>query len=297
MKKILILPIFGLLLTWLNSCQKDDRLKGIADAPVVYAVQAAQLTYPISVKLIGDVQSYIFSAGYGGLKTPGSDVPVVFTVDSAALAMYNTTLSSGGIKPYLPLPAANYVIPSLTATIPANGVLTDPLSLKINAAGLNSNSRYALALTLKSAANFTINNNVKTILFTIDRLDNIYAGAYNSKGTRQNYDASGNASGAPSIFNFIKNLSTVSKDTSAVDAVANLGANRPNTLFMLAVDASSNKVSISGYLDNPANPIINEPGKTSSYDPASKTFYLYYRYTLTTSGGIYRVMADTLTKQ
>ena len=264
MKKILILPIFGLLLTWLNSCQKDDRLKGIADAPVVYAVQAAQLTYPISVKLIGDVQSYIFSAGYGGLKTPGSDVPVVFTVDSAALAMYNTTLSSGGIKPYLPLPAANYVIPSLTATIPANGVLTDPLSLKINAAGLNSNSRYALALTLKSAANFTINNNVKTILFTIDRLDNIYAGAYNSKGTRQNYDASGNASGAPSIFNFIKNLSTV---------------------------------SISGYLDNPANPIINEPGKTSSYDPASKTFYLYYRYTLTTSGGIYRVMADTLTKQ
>ncbi len=297
MKKILILPILGLLLTCLNSCQKDDRLKGIADAPVVYAVQASQLTYPISVKLIGDVQSYVFSAGYGGLKTPGADVPVVFAVDSAALSAYNTTLTAGGAKAYLPLPAANYTIPSLSATIPANGVLTDPLSLKINAVGLNSNSKYALALTLNSAGNFTINSKVKTILFTIERLDNIYAGAYNSKGIRQNYDALGNASGAPSVFNFIKNLSTVSKDTSAVDAVANLGANRPNTLFKLAVDASTNKVSISGYLDDPANPITNEPGKTSTYDPASKTFYLYYRYTLTTSGGIYRAMADTLTRQ
>src|SRR5690242_1599432 len=291
---IFLLPAAVILL---NGCKKPDPLNGIKDSPVIYAVQANQQTDPITVQMVSGKQSFIFSAGYGGLRTPQAPVNVAFTLDTGSLSAYNQALSESGTKTYLPLPASNYSFSSLSGTIPAGGVRTEPLYLNVNAIGLNSTGKYALALTL-SAANggYSINPQVKTIIFLIDGLNNIYAGAYSARGVRTNYYADGTVSSNPATFNFIKNLTTVSADTSAIDAVANLGANRSNTVFEVAVDAG-NKVNISGYIDNPANPIINEPGTTSTYDPVAKTFYLSYRYTLTTNGGIYRVMTDTLTKQ
>jgi hypothetical protein len=298
MKRIPFFPLITVVAAAVisfSSCKKLDTLKGLPDNSVIYAVQASQPTFPISVKLIADTQSYIFSAGYGGLGTPGKDVQVSFSLDPGALTAYNATLSSGGLPAYTLLPASNYTA-ALNGTIPANGVLTRPLPLKIRAVGLNSKTNYALPLTLSSAGGLYISPSNKTIMFVINGPDNIYAGAYRATGTRTNYSATGTATGT-STYDFVKNLSTVAADTSAVDAIANLGANRANSAFYTTVNPATNNVTVSGYIDNPANPIDNAPGLPSTYDPATKTFRLNYRYVLNTSGGIYRIMNETLAKQ
>jgi len=117
---------------------------------------------------------------------------------------------------------------------------------------------------------------------------NAYAGSYHAVGTRYNFNADGTASGQVAIDD-TRILTTVSSDKCSINTIANLGTYN-GTLFYVQINPD-NTLTFSGLLqNNPLSPIMNEPGATSTYDPATHTFNVHYMYVNT--NGSYRFMDE-----
>jgi hypothetical protein len=84
----------------------------------------------------------------------------------------------------------------------------------------------------------------------------------------------------------------MSADSCSINTIANLGAYN-GTVFYVRVN-SDNTLEFSGALqDDPASPIANQPGTTSTFDPATRIFTVHYMYTNT--NGTYRMMDEVWT--
>lgn len=123
------------------------------------------------------------------------------------------------------------------------------------------------------------------------RIINLYEGDYHAVGVRNNYNADGSAAGSAAIDD-TRTLSTQDISTCKISTIANLGSYN-GTVFYVKVN-SDNTLTFSGFLQNdPGAPIANQPGTTSTYDPATRTFTVHYMYTNT--NGSYRYMDETWT--
>ncbi|MBS1606426.1 MAG: DUF4361 domain-containing protein [Bacteroidetes bacterium] len=117
---------------------------------------------------------------------------------------------------------------------------------------------------------------------------NAYAGSYHAVGTRYNFNADGSAAGQAAVDD-TRVLTTLSSDKCSINTIANLGSYN-GTLFYVQVNPD-NTLTFSGLLQNdPSSPIMNEPGTTSTYDPATHTFNVHYMYVNT--NGSYRFMDE-----
>lgn len=270
------------------SCNKPAAIH-LTQEGTIYMPQAYSDQGNLSLVLVDTPQQVTFGAAYGGLKYAPGNVYVTFGIDSAGVAAYNTAHGTN----YLLLPSSAYTISSLADTIGSGQTSSDGQTIAITTSALDFTAQYLLPVQLMSVSSGTINSSLQTAYFTINQLNNIYAGSYTTTGTRYNFNADGSAAGTNSISD-TRVLTTMGYDSCSINTIANLGSYN-GTVFYVRVNPD-NTLEFSGYLQNdPNSPIANEPGKTSTYDPATKTWDVHYMYTNT--NGTYRYMDEVWTPQ
>jgi hypothetical protein len=194
--------------------------------------------------------------------TLSSDLTIKVSVDAAALTSYNST---HGNK-YIILPTSFYTS-TFTTKIPANTNLAY-ITINVKSSLIDPGiTNYVLPLTITDGGGQQISN-YKTVLLNL-KAKNIYDGAYTSTGsiTFPAPQAGRNFS------NLSKNVSTIDGTTSLVDA-ADLGGSGYS--MYLTVNPATNAVTVTPSPDS-ANQTLQNDG-SCTYDPATKTFTLNYKY-------------------
>jgi hypothetical protein len=284
-KSLFLLGCLGLLA---GACNKPAPIH-LAQEGTIYMPQAYSTNGSLTLLLSDSAQAVTFGAAYGGLEYAPKNIDVSFIVDTADIAAYNAANGTS----YLPLPSSAYTVSSLLDTIKQGQTSSDPLSLSITTASLDFTAQYILPIKLVSASSGTISSSLQTTYFTINQLVNVYAGSYTTNGTRYNYNADGSSAGTDTITD-TRVLTTMAFDSCSINTIANLGV-YAGTVFYVRVNPD-NTLEFSGYLSGViGSPIANQPGKTSTYDPATKIWNVHYMYTNTT--GTYRYMDEVWTPQ
>jgi hypothetical protein len=288
LKNSKFLFLLGGLGLFAGACNKPAPIH-LAQEGTIYMPQAYSTNGSLSLLLVDTPQQVTFGAAYGGLEYAPKDIAVSFIIDTADIAAYNAAHGTS----YLPLPASAYTVSGLTDTIKAGQTSSVPLTLSVTTSVLSFSAQYILPVKLVSSSSGTINSSLQTTWFTINQLNNIYAGSYTTNGTRYNYNADGSYAGSDTITD-TRVLTTMAYDSCSINTIANLGSYN-GTVFYVRVN-SDNTLEFSGYLqDVTGSPIANEPGKTSTYDPATGIWNVHYMYTNT--NGTYRYMDEVWTPQ
>ena len=271
-----------------GACNKPALIH-LAQEGTIYMPQAYGTNGNLSLLLVDTAQQVTFGAAYGGLEYAPKNIDVSFIIDTADIAAYNAANGTS----YLPLPTSAYTVSGLTDTIKAGQTSSDPLTVSVTTSALNFSAQYILPIKLVSSSSGTISSSLQTAWFTINQLNNIYAGSYTTNGNRYNYNADGTPAGSDTISD-TRVLTTMAYDSCSINTIANLGSYN-GTVFYVRVN-SDNTLEFSGYLqDVTGSPIANQPGKTSTYDPATGIWNVHYMYTNT--NGTYRYMDEVWTPQ
>lgn len=277
----------GVTLT-LASCNKPNT-PVVANEGTIYMPRAYSTRGNLTLTLVDTAQPVTFGAAYGGLNYPSQNITVNFKIDTSLVQAYNKQNLTG----YVALPQTAYAVAALTTVIHSGATTSDPLTLSVLTSKLDAGKQYMLPITLTGVSSGHVDSTLRTAYFTIDRLANVYEGAYHTTGVRHNFNADGSTTADNSIDD-TRQLTTLSADSCSISTIANLGAYN-GTVFYLKVNADKT-VTFSGYLQNDHSvPILNTPGTTSTYDPATRTFTVHYMYTNT--NGTYRHMDETWVPQ
>jgi hypothetical protein len=263
------------------SCNKPDDVV-LANEGTVYMPQSVGTRGKISLLLLDKIQPVTFGAAYGGLNFYGQDVTVNFKLDTAAVAAYNILNGTS----YQVFPASSYNIPSFTGIISSGNPSSAPLQINFITTNLDPNTKYILPITIESASSGKIDSSLKTTFFSINKLANIYEGSYKTIGTRRNFNADGTFANENNIDD-TRVLTTLSKDSCNINTIANLGTFN-GTVFYVKI-LPDNTLKFTGFLSNNILvPVVNQPDKVSTYNPANKSFDVHYMYT-NTNGTIRRM--------
>lgn len=149
----------------ISSCTKFTDAK-VSTESAIYMPQAEGTRAILPVILADTPQVFVFGAAYGGLKYPSGDINVSFTIDTNAIASYNTANGTS----YETLPAASYSISGLSATIKSGTTSSDALKLSIISSKLHFGTHYMLPVTIASASSGKIDSSLRTAYFAIDTI-------------------------------------------------------------------------------------------------------------------------------
>ncbi|PWK72980.1 uncharacterized protein DUF4361 [Mucilaginibacter oryzae] len=209
---------------------------------------------------------YQIPVNYAYSKTsPG--VNVTLAVDQKVLDSYNNIEGTD----YQLLPAANYSIPNLKVNI-ASGtqVAYLPISFVNTNTGLSGDKSYALPIKITDASGTEISGNYGSVVILLT-IKNQYDGSYLADGSI----AFPPPTAGRSWSSLKKTLKTVNPTTSKTDA-ADLGGSK---FYMRLQVNADNSVTITADPSSANLTIQNNPSKgASTYDPATKTFTLHYKY-------------------
>ena len=261
------------------------------------AVQIRSLEVSSSTQTISDLLILNLFAE----KAATSDVTVTIVSDTSIVSAYNTANNTSTLQ----LPVTSYNVAPITTTIKA-GQRLDTISLPIaTTASLDPNKLYGVGLRIASVSNgYIIATNYSKIYVTLS-IKNKYDGVYSVvSGSVQRYTApgtpdvsnslSGNLAGNPDI-------SLITTGANSVGIPAPVSPN-PGTLYWafgnnsqvagidnvrIAIDATTNLLTTSS-LGNAT--LANWEGKENRYDPATKTFYLNFRWNPNTNRREYSVV-------
>jgi hypothetical protein len=203
--------------------------------------------------------------------TLSSDITVKVSVDEAALASYN---SANGNK-YVLLPA-NYYTSTLSAVIKANTNLSN-IVINVNSTLIDpAKTNYVLPLTITDGGGQKISN-YKTVLLNI-QAKNIYDGSYSLKGyVYRNFgDGTNDASLGGYFKGLTQNLATIDGTSVTLTPVWKTGVGAAGVVgTSIKVNPTTNKVTVS----STGNATLgNNPAYDNRYDPATKTFYISYKW-------------------
>lgn len=272
-------------MTGFSSCLKDDKhyVDFAGATPLIELPSAANVggsggllqkaaldisSTPIPIQLMVNLASP---------HTLGTAVNVKLSVDEAALTKYNTDNGTS----YQLLPSNTYTS-TLTATIAA-GTNSAYVTINITSSLINpAITTYALPLTITDGGGQQISN-YKTVIFNV-QAKNPYDATYTQTGSLTFPDGTGRSYTG----NRTKALTTINATTVVMEAF-DLGG---NGFFMYLKVNSDNTVTISPSPTS-ANQTIQANG-TNTYDPATKTFSLHYKYVGGTGD---RVIVETLKRK
>lgn len=166
MKPILNLTLLMLMaVVALNSCETNT---GFADADQyakIYMPQALEQPAEHSLIMVDTVQTIIFGAAYGGPGEPGSDIGILFSVDSSLVDSFNTSMGTS----YEVMPEESYELSHTTATIPTGETNTEPLELSITTiGGIQPVTQYLLPISIETDDEIGINSDLQTTYFLIE---------------------------------------------------------------------------------------------------------------------------------
>ncbi|MFN0081670.1 MAG: hypothetical protein ACKVOM_04060 [Ferruginibacter sp.] len=294
MKKLLLSSLVALSILG-TGCLKD---KDYEDQK--YGIQNTE------VKGIGFVQSNVIVALLANA-TPQ-------TITSAQVGLSANDVPKAGMNytvvasPSL-IPAGTTLLPSSAYTFKASnsvpaGTYNAPFEIVVpNASLLNSNLSYGVAFTITSADNgYIVAENSKVVAFTIN-VKNIYDGIYSVvSGNVTRYTApgvvenpstlNGSLAGNPDVI-----LSTSGPSSVAIPIAGQAGGLRwgnGSGSFVAGVDGITLTVNQTSNLVSSvsaANATFgNWVGRPNYYDPATKTFYLAFRWNPTANVREYEIV-------
>ena len=274
MKRNKIAIILAFVTLGLSSCLKDDNYVDPKTGTSFVELPNGELS-ATGFELSPTATDFLIEVNYAGAETAPGDVVVSLTLDPAAIAAYNSAHAST----YELLPTAAYTVASTNATI-AKGKRSGFMVVKINTTAIDLTKKYALAYTIKTTTAGSISGNFHTTVFGI-AVKNKYDGVYAATGVF-NHPTAG-----PRDIKQDKTLKTVDA-TTVETTIGDLGS-----LMKLSVNPTTNAVTVIGQL-SASQPLIPVPGKTNTYDPATKTYKLNYQYT---GGGGLRVIQEDIKKK
>ncbi|WP_197285470.1 DUF1735 domain-containing protein [Pedobacter sp. R20-19] len=225
---------------------------------------------------------YMFYINYAAANTKSTDITVTLSVDPAVLAAYNAAHAS---DPALTIvPASAFTMP-VTITIPANQRRVQ-VPVKFISNVLNPAIGYGLPVTIKDASGEVISKNFGSVVIKV-AVRNRYDGKYSFKGyvfREGDPVLSGNFKGLtkdlPSNGATALDFGQVWSNGTGVGGIDGLTIN---------VNPTTNKVT----MKSTANAtLVNDPAYDSRYDPATKTFYISFKWGASPSS---RAATDTLT--
>jgi hypothetical protein len=289
-----IILITGLVASafFLNSCLKDKigedwtaALKGKMYAEIEFPGFWAHTIGPDAGE-----QLYSFIVNIDSDVPPSSDMTITVASDPAALATYNaaqfakdTTFVAYKIFP-------SFSISNATATIKAGSRNTRVTVIMTRADTLNLSNKYCVPISITGAsAGVTIAANKKTILIGVP-IANQWEGDYQADGRLHKETA------WDRTFSMVKHLSTL--DATSVSYPAfDIGLDTKITIDPVTyeVTALEDLTGTYTFTMNTAVENFDGQGGDSHYDPATKTFYLYYYYV--GSGNLHRTGHEVLVRQ
>jgi hypothetical protein len=204
----------------------------------------------------------------------GSDVSVTLGADPEALTAFNEAQAEAGEKEYELLPAETYTLPS--SVVIKAGERESVATIKVNTSLIDLSKSYLLPVSITDAQGAIVSGNFKTVLKSI-AVKNQYDGEYHASGVF-NHPTAG-----PRDIDQDKTLSTIDGNTVETD-FADLG---PAWKMWLRVNADNSVTLIPKAGANPAT----VPNGLNTYDPATKTFTLNYKYA---GAGGDRVINETI---
>lgn len=232
-----------------------------------------------------DVPSdYFFYINYAASSTKATDIKVTLSIDPAALTAYNAAHTS---DPALTqVPSAAFTMPT-TITIPANQRRVQ-VPVKFVSTALDPAIAYGLPVTITDASGEVISKKFGSVVVKV-AVRNRYDGKYSFKGYvfRE---------GDPILTGNFKGLTKdlPSNGANAVD-FGQVWSNGSGVGGIDGLTINVNPVTNKVTMKSTANAtLINDPAYDSRYDPATKTFYISFKWGTSPSS---RSATDTLTYQ
>jgi hypothetical protein len=311
-----------LMLYVVSSCLKDDRfndLTKVAPAAEFLGTQAGKATaVTLSDPNSGNDTLYV-TVNVTGTNAPTQDVTLNLGFSQTPIDIYNQD-QAHVVGQALPTDAYSY--PS-SVTIKAgkdeygNNNRSASFKVVLNNAKvpqvLGQNNVLAIQIT-SAPTGYIVSGSTGYILFNF--YHNIYDGPYHSKGTRWNFNQAADYTGwdaankqpnaaslallaSASPWDFpATQVVTVNAQNSLVHegnsdggfGLMNIRVNADNTV-LISSTCPANDGSCAAPLTAVAN-LVPLPGTTSTYNPATGTFELFYQYT--NPSGTFRVLHDVL---
>lgn len=288
--------LFLVLLTVCSACQKEINLPGIADEPLLYMPQSPRgnpfNTIEIMSREPGQEDTLYYrpySAYLEGKAPAAQDIEVEFMIDQGKLDSLNEIETTAGRAAYELPPAGSYTAGSMKALIKKNERISSIQQFAINPKLLKEEKRYLIPISIKNTSpNLQVKSTLKTAYYQLNlTVPDFVSGTYMASGIR-NGDDYGND---PTKVR--KTISKIANHTYEVNLIANLGPWCCSNKFVLKVNPTDHTVMVSGHLEEAGNLLTNRPGTTSTFDPLTNTFVLYYNYSYYGYGA---EMTETLKK-
>ena len=251
----------------LSSCLKDSRyvdfsaVGTLVELPLA-AYNGVGVLTPAALPISATPQTISVVVNVASPKPLSTALTVKLAVDASALTAYNTANGTS----FVMLPTADYSIPSLTVTIPANQ-RTATLNIQVNTSLVDPAGQFLLPISIVDGGGQKISN-YSTILYNV-QAKNKYDGEYTVTGTMVDV-TNGNFTGDYPLDIY---LETTGANTDAwydpnngfahiffnAGAVSAYGTFSPVFTF----DVSTNKVTaVTSHYINPPN------GRSARIDPS-----------------------------
>ncbi len=199
--------LLGLLMcgVFFSACEKVETADPIGDrGQKIFTIQdygGTGANFSNSALVFADPTSTSeaveYQIEYSTPTVSAQDIMVTVGVDAAAVATYNTSHPAG--PQYQVLPANAYTLTTTQAKIPANQIISAPLTITFNPSVIDVTKNYMLPITVKSAtgapADAKAASGTGTAYFHL--IGNPLAGLYTVVGTRYNYTGSVAWAGPP----------------------------------------------------------------------------------------------------
>ncbi|MGN7987517.1 DUF1735 domain-containing protein [Pedobacter sp. 22226] len=225
---------------------------------------------------------YIYYINYAASSTKSTDIKVTLSIDPATLDKYNAAHTDAPLT----MVPTNAFSTSTTITIPANTRRVQ-VPVKFVSTALDPALSYGLPIKITDASGEVISKNFGAVVIKV-AVRNRYDGKYSLKGY---IFREGDTDG---LMGYFKGLS---QDLSSNGATAlnfsqvwktGAGAGGIDGLT-INVNPTTNKVT----MKSTANAtLVNDPAYDSRYDPATKTFYISFKWGASPAS---RAATDTLT--
>jgi hypothetical protein len=177
--KFIALTVLVLTVTSLSSCLKDSRFVNYAGVTPFVELPLVAANGAFTAEAFTIVATPInlpLAVNYAAPKPRTSPLTVTLKIDQAALDAYNKANSTT----FTILPAADYSIASLTATIPA-GQNTATINIIINISKVDPNGSFILPISIADAGGVVISTS-STIFYNV-QAKNKYDGLWTVNGT------------------------------------------------------------------------------------------------------------------
>ena len=226
---------------------------------------------------------YIYYINYAASSTKSTDIKVTLSVDQAALAAYNAAHASDPALTIVP-PSA-FTMP-VSIIIPANQRRVQ-VPVKLISTLLDPAIAYGLPVTITDASGEVISKKFGSVVIKV-AVRNKYDGKYSLKGY---VFREGDTDGLGGFFKgFTQDLSSNGAAALNFSQVWKTGSGAGGIDGLtISVNPATNKVT----MKSTANATLaNDPAYDNRYDPATKTFYLSFKWGASPAA---RSATDTLT--